>query len=888
MAKPTPPSAQKPTANLLIGVDFEVKGYTISGAYEASSGLLAGRVDDVNLKKLAPDAIADFIPNITINSVVCGYNTKTHDSYLKTDLDIDISLKDLPFIGSRIPQADSFGLNGLSIIAKQQDDKTDLSLDARLNLGGHQFPLALPLTRDTSNTTSQTNTQTVKATANQTTVNKVTKETTKPGMVKWFDINKTIGSGQLKRIGLQYSGKENDEKLFFLLDMQMAMGPLTIGLDGLSVGSSINKLAPEFGLSGLSVSYVKGPTSISGAFLRDELDDSYAGLAAIKTPGLNITAMGAYKNLNGQPSIFIYGVMNMAVGIGPPFLQITGISAGFGYNRTLNIPSVDKVNQFPLVSAVMGADFGTDPLAVLSQIKDAVPAASGELFLAFGIKFTSFKMIDAFALLLLRLGNKVKLDVLGMARLTVPNGAPYPLAVIELAMKASYDFYENSLKVQGELTSASYILSKQCRLTGGFAFFSWFDGQYAGDFVLSVGGYHPGFKVPSHYPTVPRLGFHWQLMPSMSLKGEMYYALVPGALMAGGKFEALFEKQFTVGFDIGIAGAKLSGKVKASFIIGADFIIAWQPYYYDARVYLAIGISAEFKGKVKFFGFKASKTLRFNLNLSADLHLWGPEFSGTAHVKWSVVSFDIKFGSKTKSLPKPISWSQFKTAFLPPDNAICTINIQDGLLKQLEDDAGNKLNIVNSATLVLTTDTVIPADKSNVTASNKRFGIGSMAVKQVVSSNHQITILRDGEDVTDEFVYSPVIKKAPKALWGNRFETDLNAGLIDGLMMGCRVTPKPKQAPSKTERKPLSDFAYDIALRDQAYGWADGLVLSEVNADEEAARQVLGEITTGQAASARASLLRDLGLDAANVHLGGLADDSNEAFLVAPALVSGG
>jgi hypothetical protein len=866
--------SNKPTANFLLGVEFEIKGYTINGAFEATSGILAGRVDDINLKALAPDEIADFIPNITIDTVQAAYNTKTGSSYLKTDLGIDISLLDLPFIGSRIPQADNFGLSGLTLIASSCDGKTDLSLDADLNVAGAKFPLALPLTRDSSTSTP---TPTPTPTSSAKGVTTTAKEKTKPGMVKWFDINKTIGSGQLKRVGLQY----NEEKLFFMLDMQVAMGPLTIGLDGLSVGSPIDRLAPQFSLSGLSVSYAKGPTSISGAFLRDELDDSYQGLAVIKTPGFSIAAMGAYKNLNGQPSIFIYGVLNMSVGIGPPFLQLTGISAGFGYNRTLNIPAIDKINQFPLVSAAMGKDSGSDPLSVLAEIKDAVPAAAGELFVAFGIKFTSFKMIDAFALLTLRLGNKVRLDLLGLARVSIPNKVPYPLVVVELAIKASYDFDEKALKVQGELTSASYILSKKCRLTGGFAFYSWFDGEHGGDFVLTMGGYHPDFKVPSHYPTVPRLGFHWQLMSSMSLKGEMYYALVPGALMAGGKFEALFEASFKLGFDIGIAGATLAGSVKAYFIIGADFIIAWQPFSYDAKVYVSIGITAKFEGRVKFLWFSASKTLSFDLSLSANLHIWGPEFSGTAHVDWSVISFDIEFGANKKSTPIALTWSAFATAFLPPKAAICSISIADGLIRQV-DERQNKLNIINPASLALTTNSVIPANRSNVTAAQKDFGVACMDVSKVGSSAHNITIVKNGvEDVTDEFEYQPITQKAPEALWGSKFETNLNGGLIDDLLMGCRITPKPKKAPDKTEDKPLRDFAYDIELKDRAYQWSDGLKLQ--SDDGTKTRQMVEAANT---VSVRDDILGALGLASDKISLNRLAQGSEAAFLVAPQVVA--
>ncbi|NQZ09147.1 MAG: hypothetical protein HRT35_18475 [Algicola sp.] len=896
----------------MIAADFKVNGHTLSGIYETESKMVAARLTDFNLKTLAPDDVADFIPDITVNSLLYAFKPAQPDAedpiaasqLIKADLGFDISLADLPFVGDQIPQAEMFALNGLTIQANRIEShwvgdklieaKTDLQMTAVLNLGGNTIELALPLTRDdfpapkqpatgiVNSSNPPSNDGGTSSTTNNTAV--VARDNTKLGKVKWFEVNKTIGSGQLKRIGLQFY----QNKVHFLLDMQVAIGPLTIGLDGLSVGSPIDQISPEFGLSGLSLSYAKGPTTISGAFLRDEVADAYAGTVLIKTPGLNMAAMGAYQEIDGQPSVFIYGVMNLAVGLGPPFMQVTGIAAGFGYNRTVNIPEIDQIGQFPLVSAAMGKgdsdELGTDPLAVLSKIKSHVPAALGESFLAFGIKFNSFKLIDSFALVLLRLGNKVKLDLLGLARLEVPNKSLNPLAVVEMAIKASYDFDESVLKVQAELTSASYILSKQCRLTGGFAFYSWFDGDNAGDFVLTLGGYHPDFTPPAHYPTVPRLGFHWQLSPGLSLKGGMYYALLPGALMAGGNLRALFEEPFSVGFDLGVAGATLSGKVKAYFVIGADFIIAWEPYYYDARVYMSVGISASFRGTVKFLFFSASYEASFDVSLSADLHIWGPEFSGTAYVDFSVVSFDIAFGAEQVSAPPKSEWADFEKAFLPSDGAICHTNVEDGLLKQTGDD----IFVIDPATLVLTTSSVIPS--MQLTAGNAsfaefdRFGVPCMHITEVAQAEHQIRILDDSDnsDVTDEFEYTPIAKSAPCALWGTS-----NCGsdnqLIKNLLMGCRITPKPKQAPDKTEQKPLGDFAYDIELRSGAYQWSDGLNVSTVGDTEEGIAAIAGDSQTNN----RDEILLALGLETAGVNLDGLTGNIDLAFLVSPQIVTG-
>jgi hypothetical protein len=59
--------------------------------------------------------------------------------------------------------------------------------------------------------------------------------------------------------------------------------------------------------------------------------------------------------------------------------------------------------------------------------------------------------------------------------------------------------------MEAVLTSNSYVIDPNCRLTGGLAFFVWFKdqtdtGAKAGEFVFTLGGYHPAFKKPDYFP----------------------------------------------------------------------------------------------------------------------------------------------------------------------------------------------------------------------------------------------------------------------------------------------------------------------------------------------------------------------------------------------------
>ena len=404
-----------------------------------------------------------------------------------------------------------------------------------------------------------------------------------------------------------------------------------------------------------------------------------------------------------DPSIFVYAVADYPLG-GPPFFFVTGFAAGFGYNRALNLPPIDQVLTFPLVAEAV-KDGGPKSLPAsqkeqqetltgkLQQLEQFLPPSVGEIFIAAGIKFNSFKQIDSFALLAVKFGRRFEIDLLGYSTLTAPAPVPdqkdAPVAQAQLALKASFIPDEGCLEVRAQLTPNSYIFSKDCHLTGGFAFYSWFEPHpHAGDFVLTLGGYHPKFTVPEHYPKVPRLAVNWQVSTELQVKADAYFALTGSALMAGGHLQVTWQHE----------------KLRAWLNAGADFILAWQPYHYDAILYVDIGVSYTFEG----FG---SHTL--TVDLGADLHLWGPEFCGEATVHLSIISFTIRFGQDTPKELEPIGWETFKAAFLPKPEQICSISVQQGLIRQMPAE-GDQVGrwIVNAKEMVLVINSLVPINKT--------------------------------------------------------------------------------------------------------------------------------------------------------------------------------
>jgi len=600
--------------------------------------------------------------------------------------------------------------------------------------------------------------------------------------ITWFKIGKQFGPIIFNQVGLTYK----DSKLFVYIDAGLNAGGLTFTLNGLSVSSSITEFNPEFNLMGLGLDFKKGPLEIGGSFLRrqvkigDKTIEEYDGLAIIGTENFSISALGSYAYYDDHPSLFIFGYLNAVLG-GPAFFFVEGLAAAFGYNRSLIMPSVDSVSKFPLVRQVME---GNDPTATtdhavmltqqLESLSQYIPPSPGQMFLAAGVRFNSFKLIDSFILLAISFGNRFEIDVIGQSNIIVPSEIPpgvSPLAEIKIQLLAKFLPDEGFLGVMAQLTPDSYILSRNCHLTGGAAFYSWFKGQNKGDFVVTMGGYHPSFIIPSHYPSVPRLGLNWQISNSMSVKGDMYFALCPHAFMAGGHLEALYNDD----------------PLQAWFKAGVDFLIGWQPYHYDAKLYLDIGASYTYH----FFG-----THHITVDVGADVHIWGPEFAGKATVHIWIFDVDIAFGPQTSSLAQPISWPEFKNKCLPEPGKTISTAITKG--KHSEE---NKIAVVNAKELMITINSGIPIKSvRKIPVAGNSFGAAPMAVTDVTKSDLSVVILKDTNEITNgtgKFKIDVTKQNVPIAIWGKEFSPSLNIKektieLVTGITIAANEPTKAK------------------------------------------------------------------------------------------------
>lgn len=72
--------------------------------------------------------------------------------------------------------------------------------------------------------------------------------------------------------------------------------------------------------------------------------------------------------------------------VGTGCVRITKLAAGFGYNRLLFVPQIDRLPQFPLMKMMHGE-------ISAGQAATEMPARQGQYWLAAGIQFESYGMV---------------------------------------------------------------------------------------------------------------------------------------------------------------------------------------------------------------------------------------------------------------------------------------------------------------------------------------------------------------------------------------------------------------------------------------------------------------------------------------------------------------
>ncbi|KAI9689316.1 MAG: hypothetical protein M1822_009966 [Bathelium mastoideum] len=480
---------------------------------------------------------------------------------------------------------------------------------------------------------------------------------------------KKFGPLAVQNLGFNYG----NDVLSIKVDAQIVLGPITFEMLGFSLnmdfnsenpsqmteGGTIKKWSwqnlptPKVSLSGLAIGYNKAPITVDGLLLYVDTDKMkmYAGAIAAGFNPWEFSAVGCYGMVDksGNPmnpddlnamanafkTVFLFCVLHGPL-VTLAFAEISAVSAGFGYNSHLRLPNAVEVPKFPLV----GAQFKeTDPvnaqMALFKSPAQWITPQENSYWIAAGLTVKAFKMFNLQALIVVEWDPSVKLGLFGIASAAIPFSpdSSIKFAYVELAVAAVIDFDSGTMKIDGQLTPASFILDPDCHLTGGFALYSWFGGE-TNDWVFTIGGYHNAYKAPPQYPQPPRLAISWDLGP-VAVHGAAYFAITPKVCMGGGIWNVSLD----------------AGPLHAFYCAYVDFLINFQPFHFLASGGLAVG--------VQFTMDLWLVTIHINIDISAQLYVEGPPVHGYVHVNFWVFGFNIKFGDDSEPSPSALKLDEF-------------------------------------------------------------------------------------------------------------------------------------------------------------------------------------------------------------------------------------
>ena len=210
-------------------------------------------------------------------------------------------------------------------------------------------------------------------------------------------------------------------------------------------------------------------------------------------------------------------------------------------------------------------------------------------------------------------GREFVFHLLGLAAFSIK-----PLAYFEIGIEIEAD--SEGFRLKAGISPNSYLIHPDIfSLQGDLGLYVFWGRDHAGDFMLSIGGYHPLYSKPAHYPELNRVAVKAQLgIARLSI--ECFFAATPQALMAGAKVSL---------------SAEFAG-IGCGIDIYFDVLIVWDPFFIRGRMGVALWF--------EFFG---------RHEISVALDIWTPDFGGVATVDLALVSFEVDFGEELDKPPPP-------------------------------------------------------------------------------------------------------------------------------------------------------------------------------------------------------------------------------------------
>jgi hypothetical protein len=602
-------------------------------------------------------------------------------------------------------------------------------------------------------------------------------------------LEKSQGPLTISNVGLKYSN--NTVQFFF--DAAVKLGPIEFSLmgfgfgikfdDGVSLRGLDNITPTTPTLSGLACAFSEPPMDIAGIFLNESGPGvtKYAGGITVTIPPWAFIAVGSYAEYTGPPpfkSIFMFMELQGPL-IEFEVVEVSGITAGFGFNSYLRMPDLPSLLDFPLISNSFDPP-GPDPVALLEKFTGTSPPEpyqgwisdmDGPMWFCAGLTCKAVQMLNVNAVVTLAFDPGLKIGIFAHAVGMMPGGPDAnkddSFLYIELAMDVIIDIAGGAFICEANLSPNSFVLDPMCHLSGGFAFCYWYTGSgHEGDFVFSVGGYHSAYQPPDWYPRPDRLQIQWDL-GCLTITGQAYFAITPKCCMGGGFLQAVLS----------------AGPLGAYFNAYADFLINYNPFHFLGDVGVDVGVSFTLDLWIC--------TIYISVTISAEVTLHGPPFGGEAYVDFWVFGFTVSFGDQGGT-PAPLNLEQFYQLLLqqpgasptPTSNGDHVLGIVSGMYspgaKDMKVPPGSPW-LVRRSGFQFSVRSRFAISAASVNGGNAKTTPTSIYSKpmhlhaplpedetdQYIDAPLTVTIARVDAAKLGTFTYTSILNSMPKALWGS-------------------------------------------------------------------------------------------------------------------------
>lgn len=456
-------------------------------------------------------------------------------------------------------------------------------------------------------------------------------------------IHKIIGTLQLYSVYLavEFLGLSKFN-LTTCLSGLVKLGPVDVSLDRVGVTTIFDltlsgkgnlgflNISPDF-KSPESVGLVIKASGITGGGFLDFKEPDYSGALQLRFEKLGLAAIGLITA--GGPQGFSM-LINIGVEFSPPVqlsfgFRLSAVGGLIAINRTMSTEALQVGMANGNIDSLM---FPRDPVgnapALINQLKTVLPPEDRRYVVGPMLRLTwgPKNLIRADLGIFLEFPSPFKVLLLGQFEGTFPT-KNQALIHVKVGILGLIDFGKKVLSIDARLYD-SKILAWQ--LSGDMAVrLSWGKDPY---FIISMGGFHPRYTVPSVYPPflspMKRLRLELGAGKGLNLSCETYLALSTNALQFGARAD-LYVK---------------AGPAKVEGYIGFDTLIIFSPFSFEVDI--QAGVSVRVKGRNV-----AGVSLAFVLS--------GPiawRARGKAKIKILFFSFKVRFN---------VSWGRSEPPRIP-------------------------------------------------------------------------------------------------------------------------------------------------------------------------------------------------------------------------------